>query len=246
MKALAPSEADLVERYMPLARKLARRYGYASEPLEDLIQVAYVGLLKAARRFDHELGYQFSSYATPMIVGELRRHFRDKCWAVRVPRAAQERSFALKRECKRMAAELGRSPSVSELAVRLRCSAEDVREAERVARAYDAVSLDDRGGPRAESTARAFAEQVGADDPGYEVAEAMATIAPIWRALPERERRILRLHFANDLSQREIGALVGCSQGHIGRLIRRALDRLSVVAEVDARGSPGGGVRGAR
>jgi len=218
---------------MPLARSLARRYSYTTEPLEDLTQVAYVGLLKAVDGFDAGRGTAFSSYAVPTILGELRRHFRDTCWAIHVPRTLQDRALALSRESDRLATQLGRPPSLLELTERMGWSIEQVVDAREAAEVYRLGSLEEPLRVDANGDSTTVAETIGADDSRYELAEARATITPIWRALPERDRRVLRLRYAEDLSQREIGERVGCSQMHVSRLLRRSLGRLAVVADDD-------------
>jgi RNA polymerase sigma-B factor len=225
---------ELVQRFMPLARSLAQRYSYTSEPMEDLTQVAYVGLLKAIDGFDAARGTAFSSYAVPTILGELRRHFRDKCWAIHVPRALQDRTLALSRASERLATELGRTPSLLELTERLGWTTERVLEAREAAEAYRLSSLDEPMCVDASGEAASVAEAIGVEDGGYEVVEALATITPIWRALAERDRRMLRLRYAEGLTQREIGERVGCSQMHVSRLLKRAIGRLSVVADGDS------------
>jgi RNA polymerase sigma-B factor len=216
---------------MPLARSLARRYGGTAEPLEDLNQVAYVGLLNAIDGFDPERGTAFASYAIPTILGELRRHFRDRGWAVHVPRSAQERGLALSRERERLAKELGRRPKLSEIAESLDWTAEQARLAERVAVSYEATSLDAPVSSGSGDDATAIVDTLGSEDSGYAVAEARATLAPLWRILGERERRVLHMRFAEDLTQRDIGARIGCSQMHVSRLLQGALSRMAIVAD---------------
>ncbi len=211
---------------MPLARELAMRYRYTDEPLDDLNQVAYMGLLKAIDRFDPARGARFTSYAVPTILGELKRHFRDKGWAVRVPRDTQERVLAVNRISDELAKRLGRSPTVREIADNLQCSVEQVLEAREAAVSYEAASLeapvrgaDSEDGPT-------LGDTVGGEDYGFELVERGQAIAATWRTLPDREQRVVQLRFVDDLTQREIGERMGISQMHVSRLLRRALDRL--------------------
>jgi RNA polymerase sigma-B factor len=224
------ARGELAERFMPLARDLAQRYRYTDEPLDDLTQVAYLGLLKAIDRFDAGRGTRFTSYAVPTILGELKRHFRDKGWALRVPRDMQERVLAVKRESETLSKKLGRSPSVRELALRVGCTPEEVLEAREAASSYDAASLDAPIAGAHAYDAPTVADTVGTEEGGYQLVEVNDAIAGAWRALPERERRVLHLRFAEDLTQREIGERIGVSQMHVSRLLRRALDRLQVAA----------------
>jgi RNA polymerase sigma-B factor len=225
------ARTELAESFMPLARDLALRYRYTDEPVEDLTQVAYLGLLKAIDRFDAGRGTRFTSYAVPTILGELKRHFRDKGWAVRVPRDMQERVMAVNRESEALSKRLGRSPSVRELAERLELSPEAVLEAREAANSYETASLDAPVAGTDADDAPSVADTIGVEDGGYELIESREAIAGAWRALPERERRALRLRFVNDLTQREIGSQIGVSQMHVSRLLRRALERLRVAAE---------------
>jgi RNA polymerase sigma-B factor len=221
---------ELTERFMPLARDLALRYRYTDEPIEDLTQVAYLGLIKAVDRFDPARGTRFTSYAVPTILGELKRHFRDKGWALRVPRETQERVLAVNRESEELAKRLGRSPSVRELAVRLNCTPEEVLEAREAATSYETASLEAPVGSADADDAPTVADTVGVEEPGFELIDAGDAIAATWKALPERERTVLQLRFVEDLTQREIGDRIGVSQMHVSRLLRRALDRLHIAA----------------
>jgi RNA polymerase sigma-B factor len=226
----AAAREQLVERFLPLARRLARRYHQGPEQLDDLVQVASLGLLKAIDRFDPARETAFSSFAVPTILGELKRHFRDKGWAVRVPRDLQELAVKVDRVGDEMSRELGRTPTTSEIAERIGAQDEQVLEAREAAAAYRAVSLDR---PRTDEDAEgdSYAESVGEDDPGYRRAEASATVERLMRALSAREREVLRLRFAEDLTQAEIGARVGVSQMHVSRLIRQSIARLREEAE---------------
>jgi RNA polymerase sigma-B factor len=216
---------ELVERYLPFARDLAMRYAYMDEPFDDLLQVASVGLLKALDRFEPGRGTKFTSYAAPTILGELKRHFRDKSWALHVPRLLQERTLAIGRETEALTKSLGRSPSVREVAMALGYSAEQVLEAQEVAMSYEAASLDARTA-RDDEEGGALVDLLGGEDSGFELVESREAIAASWKTLPESERRVLELRFMHDLTQREIGALIGYSQMHVSRLLKRALRRL--------------------
>jgi RNA polymerase sigma-B factor len=214
----------LVERFLPLARQLARRYQRGSEPLDDLVQVASLGLLKAIDRFEPGRETAFSSFAVPTILGELKRHFRDRGWSVRVPRDLQELAARVERVGDQLALELGRAPTLDELAVRLGVTVEQVLEAREAAGAYRAVSLDR---PRdEEDEGDGVADHMGVEDPGYSLAENAATVQRLMEVLSEREREVLRLRFSEDLTQSEIGLRVGVSQMHVSRLIRQAVGRL--------------------
>jgi RNA polymerase sigma-B factor len=220
----------VIERFLPLARQLARRYSGAGEPLDDLIQVASLGLVKAVDRFDPERAVAFSSFAVPTILGEIKRHFRDKGWSVRVPRDLQELAVRLDKVGDELGRELGRAPTPAEVAARLGVSEEEVLEAREAAHAYRAISIDR---PRSEDDddAPSVADAMGGDDPGFERAEDSATVEGLMRVLSPREREVLRLRFVEDLTQREIGEKIGVSQMHVSRLIRQAVSRLEDEAE---------------
>src|ERR671915_1589638 len=220
---------ELAERFLPLARDLALRYAYTDEPLDDLLQVASLGLIKAIDRFEPERGTKFSSYAAPTILGELKRHFRDKGWALHVPRDLQERTLAVSRETEVLSKRLGRSPTVREVAKALRCSTEEVLEASEAAASYEAASLD-APSTRDDSEAAPLVDMMGGEDSAYELVESRDAIASTWKALPEVERQVLELRFMHDLTQREIGERIGYSQMHVSRLLRRALNRLETAA----------------
>jgi RNA polymerase sigma-B factor len=221
----AEAREELVERFLPFARKLALRYSYTDEPIEDLVQVACVGLLNAISRFEPERGNRFTSFATPTILGELKRHFRDKGWALHVPRDLQERALALSRTTERLSHDLGRSPTVCELAAALECSVEQVVEASEVAHSYAPASLDAPVSNEGDDPA-ALVDLLGRNDDGFALAESREAIANTWRALSELERRVVALRFVDELTQREIGRRIGYSQMHVSRLLRRALHRL--------------------
>jgi RNA polymerase sigma-B factor len=219
------ARAELIRRFMPLARKLARRYTGAHEPFDDLLQVATVGLVKAVDGFDRSRGSAFSSYAVPTIVGELKRYFRDLGWSVHVPRGAQELALRVENAQQELVGRLGRGPTVNELAEYLELSIEDVVDALEAAAGHHSVSLDT---PRegAEGDAGTLADLFGAEDGRFELVEASLTIARAARYLSFRERRVLELRFAGDLTQTQIAAEVGVSQMQVSRILRTALEKL--------------------
>jgi RNA polymerase sigma-B factor len=221
---------ELVSRFLPLARQLARRYQRGNEPLDDLVQVASIGLVKAVDRFDPERGTAFSSYAVPTILGELKRYFRDSGWAVHVPRGMQERVMTVNQAIGRLSRTLGRSPTASEISDETGLEPELVLEALEAGIAYDAVSLDT---PRTseEEDGDTYADTMGAIDERFELIEYTSAIGPTIRALPPRDRLVLKLRFEEDLTQLEIAERIGVSQMHVSRLIRRALKRLRTVAD---------------
>jgi len=216
---------QLVARFLPLARQLARRYQRGGEQLDDLVQVASLGLLKAIDRFDPARETAFSSFAVPTILGELKRHFRDKGWSVRVPRDLQELAVKVDRVGDDMSRELGRAPTPAEIAQRTGTTLEQVLEAREASAAYRAVSLD-RPRTDDEEDGDSYADAVGAEDPGFRLAEHSATVERLMLVLSEREREVLRLRFEEDLTQSEIGQRVGVSQMHVSRLIRQSIARL--------------------
>jgi RNA polymerase sigma-B factor len=226
----------LVERYMPLARRLALRYRNTSEPLDDLMQVAAMGLIKAIDRFEPGRGTAFSSFAVPTILGELRRHLRDHSWTVRVPRDTQELSQRLDKASDRLAADLGRAPTVAELAAELGTSEEQLLDAHQARHAHSPASLEAPVG--SEDGLLVLADVLGADDDRLERAEAAVLVDHYLDALPPRSRAILRLRFQQELMQREIGDLMGLSQMHVSRLIRQSLDDLQRIAAAEAREVP--------
>ncbi|MEA2477381.1 MAG: polymerase sigma-B factor [Actinomycetota bacterium] len=221
---------QLVEQFMGLVEFLARRFRNRGEPLEDLTQVATIGLLKAIERFDLEREVEFSTYATPTIVGELKRHFRDKGWAVRVPRRLQELHLELTKTVGFLGQELGRSPTVAEIAEAASISEETVLEGLEIAQAYNFTSLDapldsEDGG------SSSLADQLGTDDEHLENLEYRASLAPEMEKLPERERNILYLRFFKGLTQSEIADRLGISQMHVSRLLNRTLSQLREALE---------------
>jgi RNA polymerase sigma-B factor len=211
----------LVDQMLPLARSLARRYANKGEPLDDLVQVACLGLIKAIDRFDLSRDVRFATYAVPTIAGELKRHFRDRGWMMRVPRELQELTGRMSATRERLLADLSRSPTVPELARALDCDEERVQEALAAAAAYRTLSLDQ---PFVDGTGPL--ESLGGDDEGFARAEARAMLADGLHELAPREREIVRLRFYEGLTQREIAERIGISQMHVSRLIRRTVERL--------------------
>ena len=219
---------ELARVFMPLACRLARRYRHTGEAQEDLEQVAYLGLLKAIDRYDPARG-PFARYAVPNILGELKRHFRDKGWGVHVPRSLQERVLKVGEATEQLYGRLGRSPSPADLARYTGFTMEEVLEALDAGSAYTPAALD---APYAgdEDGARTLGDSLGSEDARYELVELGHSVAPAFRALPEREREILRLRFMEDLTQAEVAQRMGISQMHVSRLLRQSLDRLGEAA----------------
>lgn len=217
---------ELVDRFMPFARKLALRYIHSREPLEDLVQVACIGLLNAIERFDPEQGKKFTTFAAPTILGEIKRYFRDKGWAVHVPRDLQERALAVSRHADRLSAELGRSPTVDELADALDCTIEQAIEAIDAAENYQLTSLD---APIAQDGEEhcALADTLGSEDDGFELAEERHALVTSWATLSDLEREVLGLRLVQGLTQREISRRIGYSQMHVSRLLRRSMHSLN-------------------
>jgi RNA polymerase sigma-B factor len=223
----------LIERFLPLARQLARRYRRSTEPLDDLEQVASLGLVKAVDRFDLTRGTAFSSYLVPTVLGELKRHFRDAAWAAHVPRRMQERVMRVTGAIEELSSKNGYSPSVAEIAEHTDQSMEEVLEAMEASHAYHARPIDPPGSDDEEPDAHHLPE-LGSHDAGYEFAELGASVRPAVESLPRRERDILHLRFVEDLTQSQIADRVGISQMHVSRLIRSAVDKLRSAADEDA------------
>ncbi|WP_416874436.1 SigB/SigF/SigG family RNA polymerase sigma factor [Kitasatospora sp. SC0581] len=214
---------QLVRMHIPLVEHLARRFRNRGEPLDDLTQVATIGLIKSVDRFDHERGVEFSTYATPTIVGEIKRHFRDKGWAVRVPRRLQELRLSLTTATSELSQRHGRSPTVHELAEHLGISEEDVLEGLESANAYSTLSLDV---PDSDDESPAVADTLGATDEALEGVEYRESLKPLLAQLPPREQKILVLRFFRNMTQSQIAAEVGISQMHVSRLLARTLAQL--------------------
>lgn len=216
---------ELVAKYTPLAKKLARRYSNTVEPMEDLVQVSSVGLLKAIKGYDPSRKIPFVNYATPTILGEIKRHFRDTTWAVSMPRDLQELTLKIDHTVSSLTDTMGRMPTVREIGVKLEISEGRVLEALQAANNYVAVSLDK---PHASPDGDNFSliDYVGSDDIQYELTDSSLVVAPALKLLPKRERTILYLRFSKEMTQSEIAELVGISQMHVSRSLKRALDIL--------------------
>jgi RNA polymerase sigma-B factor len=224
---------QLVKRYLPLARKLARRYAGTEEPLDDLVQIASLALVKAIDRFDVERGLAFSSFAVPTITGELKRHFRDHGWAVHVPRSAQERALRAEKAVQELTGSTGQTPTVNQLAQYLEWELGDTLDALEAGAGHHAGSLDApaREGDGEGDSAVAM---LGAEDDRYEFVEARLSVAAAMHRLPLIERRVVYLRFIEDLTQTQIGARTGVSQMQVSRLLSSALDRLRTLTDADA------------
>jgi len=227
---------QLIEQYMSLVRSLARRYSYRGEQLEDLVQIGAIGLIKAIDRFDVNRGVELTTYATPNIIGEIKRHFRDRGWSVRVPRGLQELNIQLSRLIEELTVEHGRSPTIPELAKAASVTDEEVLEALESGRAYSSLSLSAGGGGHDDDGELDPLESLGTEEHQYEVSEDRAVLAPGFRVLDERERKILHLRFFEGLTQSQIAQQVGISQMHVSRLIRRSLEKIrdEIAAEQSA------------
>jgi RNA polymerase sigma-B factor len=217
---------ELFERFRPLARRLAGRYTNPHEPLDDLIQVAYLGLLGAIDRFDAERGVRFSSFAIPTILGELKRYFRNTGWSAHVPRGAQEMALRVDRASARIAADTGRTPRVEELAEYLEVDLEDVLAGLEAGSAHYSVSLDAPAPGSGTEEPQSLGEGIGTGDDGYELVDAKLSLSVAITRLPHLERRALELRIEGDLKQSEIAERMGCSQMQVSRLLRRAQTNL--------------------
>jgi RNA polymerase sigma-B factor len=222
----------LVAAHLGLAEYLARRFANRGEALDDLVQVASLGLIKAVDRFDPDRGVEFSTYATHTIVGELKRHFRDKGWAIRAPRRMQELYLRLGKVVATLGQELGRSPTIAELATEVKVSEEEVLEALEAGQAYRSTSLD---APTGNEEGETLATRLGEEDPSLEAAESRATLSPLLAQLEPRERLILHMRFFDGLTQSEIAIRLGISQMHVSRLLARSVSQLRSAAESPAR-----------
>ena len=227
---------DLVEAHVPLAQYLARRFAHRGEPHDDLLQVALLGLLKAVERFEPDRGLQFSTFATPTIVGELKRHFRDRGWAMRVPRRVQELHLQLSRAVSAMSQSQGRSPTPKEVAESLGVSEEEVLEAMEAGQAHHAMSLDAQSQTE-EGEGVPLTERLGGGDPGFDTVEYGAAIEGAMESLSERDRTVLHLRFVEDMTQTEIAERVGVSQMHVSRILRSAVERLRGEVEPESDGA---------
>jgi RNA polymerase sigma-B factor len=213
----------LVERHLPLVRALARRYAGRGESIEDIEQVGAIGLIKAIDRYELSRDVALTTYATPNVVGEIKRHFRDKGWAIRIPRGLQELNGKMSSTIERLTAKLGHSPSIAEIAADLETTPEQVLEAMEAGSAYAPVSLS--AGPTGEGELDPM-ETIGSEDTNFERTEQRASLEPALELLPDREREILRMRFEDGLTQTQIAEQVGVSQMHVSRLIRKSLARM--------------------
>jgi RNA polymerase sigma-B factor len=217
---------ELINRHLPLARGLARRYARTPEPFEDLMQVASLGLVKAVDRFDASRGAAFTSFAVPTILGELKRHFRDRGWSVHGPRDVQERILKVERAMAELPAKLGHTPTVSDIGKRIEATDEEVLEAMHASQGHHAVSLDatsmtgdgDEPGP--------LRDRIGSEDLSFNTVEYGEAIGPVLREISERDRKVLHLRFVEDMTQSEIADRVGVSQMHVSRILRATIEKL--------------------
>jgi RNA polymerase sigma-B factor len=220
---------DLVHLHLPLVEHCARRFRNRGEPFEDLVQVGTIGLLKSIDRFDVERGVEFSTYATPTIIGEIKRYFRDKGWAIRVPRRLQELRMQIGSASAEMTQTLGRSPTPRELAETIGCTVEDILEGLESSNAYSTLSLD--AGDDSEDGAATMLDAIGADDENLEHVEIRESIKPLLDRLDAREKRILLLRFFKNMTQSQIAEEIGVSQMHVSRLLSRTLEQLRTSLE---------------
>ena len=222
----------LVRLHLPLVEHCARRFRNRGEPFEDLVQVGTIGLIKSVDRFDTERGVEFSTYATPTIIGEIKRYFRDKGWAIRVPRRLQELRMQISSATAELTQGLGRAPTPSELATAIGCSVDEVIEGIESSNAYSTLSLD--AGDSTEDGSMSMLDTMGVDDVGLEHVELRESLKPLLESLPAREKNILMLRFFKNMTQSQIAAEVGVSQMHISRLLNKTLEHLRV-SLVDGR-----------
>jgi RNA polymerase sigma-B factor len=226
---------ELVSRYIPAARQLARRYARSHESIDDLAQAATVGLIQAIDRFDLEYGNSLSTYAFPTMAGELKRYLRNTRWGVHMPRGMQERTLEVRRASEQLSGKLDRSPQPAEIAEALGLTVEEVLDAMQAEGARDPVSLE---APRHdEDDSGTLIEAVGDEDSGFERIDERSAVAAALKTLPERERRIVELRFGNELTQSEIAEQVGVSQMQVSRLLRRAIGRMRIVATGEQAGT---------
>ncbi len=214
-----------MQLHLPLVDHCARRFMNRGEPLDDLVQVGTIGLIKSVDRFDTDRGVEFSTYATPTIIGEIKRYFRDKGWAIRVPRRLQELRMSISSVTGDMAQDLGRSPTPREIADKLGVSVEEVMEGIESANAYSTLSLD-AGDSNDEGTGASMLDTLGMDDAALAHVEIRESIKPLIEQLPAREKRILLLRFFRGMTQSQIAEEIGVSQMHVSRLLNRTLEQL--------------------
>jgi RNA polymerase sigma-B factor len=215
---------DLVRLHLPLVEHCARRFLNRGEPFDDLVQVGTIGLIKSVDRFDTDRGVEFSTYATPTIIGEIKRHFRDKGWAIRVPRRLQELRMAISGVTGDLSQRLGRSPTPREIAEQLGITVEEVLEGIESSNAYSTLSLD--AGDGSEDSPTRMLDAIGVDDVALEHVEIRESVKPLLEALPAREKQILLLRFFRGMTQSQIAEEIGVSQMHVSRLLNRTLEEL--------------------
>jgi RNA polymerase sigma-B factor len=223
---------DLVRLHLPLVEHCARRFRNRGEPFEDLVQVGTIGLIKAVDRFETERGIEFSTYATPTIIGEIKRYFRDKGWAIRVPRRLQELRMQIATTTAELTQELGRSPTPRELGEKIGCSVEEIIEGMESSNAYSTLSLD--ATDESDEPGGSMLDALGTEDPNLEHVEVRESIKPMLDQLDPREKRILVLRFFKNMTQTQIAEEIGISQMHVSRLLTRTLDQMRVAMQ-DAR-----------
>ena len=228
----AAARDDLVRLHLPLVEHCARRFRNRGEPFEDLVQVGTIGLIKAVDRFEAERGIEFSTYATPTIIGEIKRYFRDKGWAIRVPRRLQELRLQIATTTAELTQELGRSPTPRELGEKIGCSVEEIIEGMESSNAYSTLSLD--ATDDSDDTGGSMLDALGTLDPNLEHVEVRESIKPMLDQLDPREKRILVLRFFKNMTQTQIAEEIGISQMHVSRLLTRTLDQMRVAMQ-DAR-----------
>jgi RNA polymerase sigma-B factor len=216
---------ELITRYLPLVKSLARRFASRGQPVEDLVQVGSIGLIKAIDRFDLDRGVELSTYATPTIMGEIKRYFRDKGWAVKVPRALQDLNVRLNKVIEQLTVALQRSPTIAELAAAAEVTEEEVVEALESGRAYSSISIFS-GGTNEEEESLELLDSLGQEERAYEIFEQRRLLAPAMERLDPRERLILHLRFFEGMTQTQVAARVGISQMHVSRLIRKSIENL--------------------
>jgi RNA polymerase sigma-B factor len=230
-----PVDRDaIIERFLPLARQLAARYQRPEEPFDDVFQVACFGLVKAVDRFDADRGVAFSSYAVPTIMGEIKRHFRDRTWAVRVPRDLQDLALRVDRVAAELTRELGRTPSVEDVANAIGVEPENVLDAMQASSAYRATSLDTPRSGGDDETGDTLGDTLGMSDDEFARAEQRAVLHALLRSLTPRQREVVRLRFEEDLTQAAIGERIGVSQMHVSRVLRQAIARLRTLTQEKA------------
>ena len=225
---------QLIAMHHNLVRFLASKFANRGEPLEDLVQVGLIGLVNAVDRYDAERGNKFSTYATPTVVGEIRRYFRDKAWSLKVPRRLQELNQAANKAVDNLSVKLGRSPTIAELAAEIGATEEETLEAIELGNAYDTVSLDTRMTAEGDSAPMTLAEFVGGDDENLKALEQYGDLNAALAGLEEREQAIITLRFYQDLSQAEVAKKLNISQMHVSRLQHRALENLRQIMDTDA------------